>query len=901
MSVDAAYAGRLRQLSEMPQARPPATLGEVWQAEWSASGLDTFDGVGQPMLEARRELLERLESVTGKSLAELSRETGIRLVGPGGERAASDAFTALAAKLPEDQRKQIEPFADIVGNARTKAREIEKQAEDVGAATYGLSGYATSFAAGISRQMVSPVNIALMPLGGPLTGSVPRMLAREAGFGMLGQAVQEPFIAAGREQLGLQGSSFENIIQAGIGQAAFAGVFRAGAAGLRVFNESRALSAEGLTRETAPLARALEQDLANPFATRPPTDEAGRLVMDAPRLDLPDGVRIPPQAARSAVGDNLPQAARSAVGDNPPQAGQGPIGDNAQGPARFGAELNATATGVEFGRFEQSPQLRDVATRLEPEDLDAIALLEERNAVLDAQARELVPAPRVPKPAVRRPVSMAEFIGRNGGLQLDADAKALGLDRMFIPRGGPLARRSGRSLDWWTNALTEEGYLDLAPDGYARADIDVYDEIRNALRDEATLKRRRYRRADEEAAGQFYADSRLEAGNARWEAEIAAREDDVRRALSSFDDDLSAIDPRDISRAAEMLANGDLEDAIAAFDRAALERMLADPEIAPIVTPVYRESVPGFDDADFSRSTRESGTGLDDGSFPGDRPSQEAASGTGGSNDTPSGQGGRPQSLEEAALLSGQAIDEAAAAMERGRVAPQPLAFRPTSVSASAEAFTVERGLDLAARNRPDLADALTAGPDGPLARAYFADDAMTIRLPDDVVQDRLSRAADRATSAELMGGERWPVAAIARLAQVIDTPVSELPAPKQAVPRNPDDPAVRVRTKAEGGGAASRAQAAEGGSARSPAQAAEGGSALSLKDKLRIQSVERQLAEIGDAPVFVEGQPTATSARAELARLADNDNALAELDACTRAGGDRSSSPTGGSGDVTS
>lgn len=850
MTLDAAYAGRLRQLSEMPQARPPSTLGEVWQAEWAASGLDTFDGVGQPMLEARRELLERLESVTGKSLAELSRETGLRLIGPGGERAASDAFTALAAKLPEDQRKQIEPFADIVGNARRSARDIEKQAEDVGASTYGLSGYATSFAAGISRQMVSPVNIALLPLGGPLKGSIPRMLAREAGYGMLGQAVQEPVIAAGRTQLGLESSSIENIVQAGIGQAAFAGVFRAGAAGLRSYRDYRASQTTAFDFSTNEMAA---PRAATPFGTG--VDGSGRLDLAAGKLpvipDLP-GVAILRRAQDE--GGVAPQT----------------------GPARLGSEMAAPAPDVSFGRFELSPQLRDVATRLEPEDFDAIALLEERNAVLDAQARALVPAPRVPQPTVKRPVSMAEFIGRNGGLALDGDAKALGLDRMFIPRGGPLARKSGKPLDWWINKLTEEGYLDAGPDGYARADVQVYDEIRNSLRDEGVLKQRRYRRADEEAAAQFQTNARAEAENARWDSEIAAREDDVRRALSSLDDDLSAIDPRDISRAAELLARGDLEDAIAAFDRAAMERLLNDPEIAPIVAPVYREFVPGFDDADFSPSSRESRTGLDDGSFPGDRPGQEATPRGGGGNDAPPGQGRRPQSLDEAALLQGQAIDEAAAAMERGRVAAQPVAFRPDAVSVRMEPFTPLTGLELASRNRPDLADALKAGPDGPLARAFFADDAMTVRLPDDVVQDRLDRAAGRAASAELLGGERWPVAAIARLATVIDTPASQLPAPKQAVPRAPDDPAVRARIKPGAG-------QAEGGGAASRAQAAEGGSALSLKDKLRIQSVERQLAEIGDAPVWMEGGTRATSARAELARLADNEQALAELDACTR------------------
>lgn len=1082
MTLDAAYAGRLRQISELPQARPPSTLGDVWQAEWAASGLDTFDGVGQPMLEARRELLERLESVTGKSLAELSRESGVRLVGPGGERAASDAFTALAARLPEDQRKQIEPYADIIGNARTKAREIEKRAEDVGASTYGLSGYATSFAAGISRQMVSPVNIALMPLGGPLTGSgvrgVGMMLAREAGYGMAAQALQEPVIAAGREQLGLESSSIENIVQAGIGQAAFAGVFRAGAAGLRAFSESRALAAEGLTRETAPLARALEQDLANPFATRPPTDQAGRLVMDAPRLDLPEGVRIEGRAG--SISDNLSVS---------------------QGPVRLGAELNAPASVVEFGRFEQNPQLRDVpdlsrqlrdvATRLEPEDLDAIALLEERNAVMDAQARALVPAPRVPQPTVRRPVSMAEFIGRNGGLALDSDAKALGLDRMFIPRGGPVARKSGRPLDWWINKLTEEGYLDAGPDGYARADLAVYDDIRNALRDEATLKQRRYRRADEEAAAQFQTSARAEAENARWEAELAYREDDVRRALSSVDDDLSAIDARDISRAAELLARGDVEDAIAAFDRAAMERLLNDPEIAPIVAPVYREFVPGFDDADFSPSAREGRQGPDDGSFPGDRPGQEAAPGRSGGNDAPSGQGSRPQSLDEAALLSGDAIDSAAAALERGRAAPQPLAFQPTSVTARVDLFQPQTRFELAVAGRPDLGAAVKAamaeikasalpvervraevaivdqslrveptGPFGPVisglagrfadavlilsrakagealdvlqhplldapvsliwgkpgrsgfglshilsyadradlvkrlpiewpqldtkvvqrdgsrvelsnakmgvvvrldrdgeagsfivtayekrqggqradgtaasvgesgragqspdplaapvlqsdalasnpfARVFFADDAMTVRVPDDVAQSRIARAAERAASAEASGAPAWSLEGIARLAARIDTAPGDLPRIADKPPRQAE--AVRVRVKdasANAGDPPPQPSPARGEGAALRSSSPKGDSALTMKQQRVIATVERQLAEMGDARIVMTGPDgrEVTSARALLARVADDEAAVRELDACIASGGARSSSPQGGSGGITS
>jgi hypothetical protein len=884
MTLDAAYAGRLRQIAEMPAAMPPATLGDIWRAEWAASGLDTMETTIDPFRSAYDDLAKRVSDTGGKGLAVLADQYGVDL---GQTRGIGDQVLGLERlidRLPEDQRKALEPHRDVVGNARRNAREIEKRAEDVGASTYGLSGYATSFAAGVSRQMVSPVNLALMPLGGPLTGSgvrgVAGMLAREAAYGAAGQAIQEPVIAAGREQLGLETSSIENIAQAAIGQAGLAGVLRAGAAGFRAMQEYR--GARAAATEARQAAEFAPFDFAAGAPQAPRTggpfgaglDQAGRLALapgEVPRIDLPEGVVFPPQAARSAVGDR--------TGTNPDRLSVAAADID----VRFG-ELQPQAAQSAVGDDYLSGPMRDVATRLEPEDFDAIALLEERNAVIDVAARDLLSAPRVAVPAVRRPMSMGEFIGRNGGITLTPDAKAMGLDRMFIPRGGPVARKSGRSLDWWINKLTEEGYLEALADGYNRADLEVYDDILNALRDENVLKQRKYRRSDEVQAVEFQVGSKVEADNARWEGEIAAREDEVRRALNISDEDSFAIDPRDISRAAELLARGDVEDAIVAFDRAAMERMRADPEIAAIVAPVYRDDFPGWDDADFSTNTRQGSRGAETGVAAGSRPGQESASGRGRTDDAAAGIAGgetRPQSLDEATLLSGDAVEAAAAAMEHGRVAPQPLAFRPTTVSASSDAFRTATAFEIAMRARPDVADLVAAArkagdPDeaNPFTNVFFTDATRAVPVPADVAIKRITKATERAASAEAVGAPRWSVGGIAALAARIDTPVSELPTPRQAVPRGE---AVRVRVLR---------QAQDEADPRSSSP--KGDSTLSLKDALRVQSVDRQLAEIGDAPIVVGDK--VTTARTELARLADERQALDALDACrASSGGDAS------------
>ncbi len=777
MTLDAAYAGRLRQIAEMPAALPPASLGDIWRAEWAATGLDTVETTIDPFRSAYDDLAKRVADTGGKGLAVLADQYGVDL---GQTRGIGDQIVGLERlidRLPEEQRKALEPHRNVMEAARRNAREIEKRAEEVGAATYGLSGYATSFAAGISRQMVSPVNLALIPLGGPLTGTGVRgvglMLAREAAYGAAGQAIQEPVIAAGRERLGLETSSFENIAQAAIGQAAFAGVFRAGAAGFRAMQDYRGARAAATearaAAEFAPFDFAagapLAPRLGGPFGAG--VDQSGRLALapgEVPRIDLPEGVRIESRSAPSA----------------------GSVSDNLSGPARLGTELNAPASGVGFGRFEQSPQLRDVpdlspqlrdvATRLEPEDFEAIALLEERNAAIDVQARALGEA---------RDVIEANMASVNA----TREQRALVQDERL-----PALNRSDAALREAEAALVAHRENPLAGDAELLA-VKARADAAQAELDGLTGRRKVSPRAAElrdlvaEAEG-IISDM------------AAAREAELRLALAA--------------------ARGERASAGAALQE----------------------------------GLRSAGV--------------------------------RELDAERLMMIQADAVEAAAAAMEHGRVAPQPEAFktpvfRPTTVTASTEAFRAATALDIALRARPDVADLVAAArkagdPDeaNPFTNVFFSDATRAVPVPDDVAIKRITKAMERAASAEAVGAPRWSVEGIAALAARIDTPVSELPTPRQALPRGE---AVRVRVKDD---------SIEAGPSPQPSPSrGEGASApLSLKDALRVQSVERQLAEIGDAPIVVGDK--VTTARAELARLADDRQALDALDACTRTpGGD--------------
>lgn len=236
-------------LAQRSGARAPASLGEVWTSEWRRSGLDTLFGQARYLSESHDELQRAIEGASGTSIGEFARANGVRFDGTVEGRIA--ALNRLADLLPEEARQEIEPLRDVRARASDKAQKVEKEAAETDAATYGLSGVATGFLAGMARQLADPAvlaaNIATAPIGGPIAGRFIPVVARQAAAGAIGQALVEPAIERGRAELGLD-SGFTraagNVLEAGLGSGALTALFKGGAAAIR--------AARGVSRAEKP-------------------------------------------------------------------------------------------------------------------------------------------------------------------------------------------------------------------------------------------------------------------------------------------------------------------------------------------------------------------------------------------------------------------------------------------------------------------------------------------------------------------------------------------------------------------------------------------------------------------------------------------------------------------------
>jgi len=232
---DAAAAGYNADLAARRGAGAPATLGEIWNANWSASGLDTLTGSGAPLADAFNNLVDAASAHLGP-LPQAARDRGLDYFGAPGFDGKAAMIGKMVAGLPDDQQKAIAPLLDIRGRAADAAAKTESDAADVAGRTYGLSGIATSWLASIARQVVDPANVALMFTGGPETGGALSVIGRQALTAAAGQAIQEPVIQANRADLGLDsgiGRAAADIGEVGAGAAALPLLFRGAAWALR--------------------------------------------------------------------------------------------------------------------------------------------------------------------------------------------------------------------------------------------------------------------------------------------------------------------------------------------------------------------------------------------------------------------------------------------------------------------------------------------------------------------------------------------------------------------------------------------------------------------------------------------------------------------------------------------
>lgn len=244
---NAAAADYLTELGRQPAAAPPATIGEIWQSEWTRSGLDTIGGIGKPFGDAYDELSRAIEKHGGADIGTLAFRSNVNMGAAVTPDLRVAALNAIADTLPEDARKELEPLRDVRRRASDKAQAIEREAADVAGRTYGLSGNAVAFLAGTARQFVDPemllANAITAPIGGPFKGPVLKVIARQGVAGAAAQLLVEPQIQEGRATLGLD-SGFSHgamdVAQAALGAGGLAALLRAGGAGYRFMRGPRA-------------------------------------------------------------------------------------------------------------------------------------------------------------------------------------------------------------------------------------------------------------------------------------------------------------------------------------------------------------------------------------------------------------------------------------------------------------------------------------------------------------------------------------------------------------------------------------------------------------------------------------------------------------------------------------
>ncbi|AWV18824.1 hypothetical protein A3862_27480 [Methylobacterium sp. XJLW] len=189
---------------------------------------------------------------------------------------------------------------------------------------------------------------------------------------------------------------------------------------------------------------------------------------------------------------------------------------------------------------------------------DEAAAFMQRSAVTRPAAEiPATPAQAVVTSSSGKPLSLSQFIARNGGLALDGEARARDLNRVFVPGGGPLARAKGHSIDgFWREALIEHGYLPPDADGMAARNIER--ELFDAL-DREQRGQRQFSAHDQvpEKGG---------ADNQTREIEAQARK--ITAAAKKVGIRAGDVDQRTMMDAAEMLWRGDADDPLVALEHA---------------------------------------------------------------------------------------------------------------------------------------------------------------------------------------------------------------------------------------------------------------------------------------------------------------------------------------------
>jgi hypothetical protein len=672
----------LAELSRRPAAYSPATLGEIWNAEWARSALDTLTGVGRPYQDSYDELVQGIEAAAGSDIATYAAQQKVRLGGGNTRDQNIAALGVLADTLPEERSQPLQPLKDVRKRAADKAHELEKQSADAAAGTYGLTGTATAFLAGVARQALDPVNLATLPLGaGPGMGAL-RAIGAEALAAAGTQAAQEPLIQAERGRLGLEAGFSQgalNVAQAGVGAAGLTAIFRGAGA---VYRHVRGDTPSVRPRESGDPAQepafATKRPAGESAAAPPPTPENLRTPTPAPDI---------PAAARDLAPEDFAAAAAHAERDHVVESQA--VDPSPPGVEAHRVRIEETAAALEEGRAiaAQEPGVvailhegklykgqpgdihSDLLDRhgikiedLTPKsDVDLFVLpsgeVVNRNEMarrglaesgedlrdfgLHPTAEQMAtpfdkraPAPTVSAPRKFGPQhqpdetrSLFQFLASRGGLKPDPDLKSILDGNPFVPGFGKLLREGGLSADRAWEAVVEAGYINEPGRHF---DIPLQTDHREIYRmvEEEARGNKQYRVGVEPPVSQAEARTRAAQHRAEMEGEL----DTVLREAGH---DPAGFDPSVKKRALQIMQKEGIADPEIAFERAVMENAERFERNAR-ARRQQAEEIPGWDlpaDAGTAprdrRPDRAAGPAGEPAGKPGDGAAGEGASGGG--------------------------------------------------------------------------------------------------------------------------------------------------------------------------------------------------------------------------------------------------------------------------------
>lgn len=250
--------------SANPLQGMPVGAAERLGADWDVAM--TFDS-SIAAERARREFvqpyLDRFEEATGQAWSTLQATDPTRRQGYYGP--VRQVIEQYRREHPDsDLSFPTDEEIDRGGEAVTKGALERRAALDVRPGAGGIVNTAAGFIGGMGGAMLDPVNLASLPIGGA-GRTVATRIAGEMLANAGSQAVVEGLTFGRRRAIGgpdavTAGSVLQNIAEAAVGGAVFAGIGEGIGAGFRTLQRTRAGrdAAHVLTREA-------EIDAANPF------------------------------------------------------------------------------------------------------------------------------------------------------------------------------------------------------------------------------------------------------------------------------------------------------------------------------------------------------------------------------------------------------------------------------------------------------------------------------------------------------------------------------------------------------------------------------------------------------------------------------------------------------------